>query len=299
MLQHDRVKLLFGPYRTPRCKMGGSLRCVMRERVKVAGLTDARIPWPYVPQPGGNGHRSLILCGDLVKAVRRESETAVAYWWGVSAQTVWKWRKALGVEKNTEGTIDLNRRWSPETVLNEEATRKRMESMKSPERAAKIAAARRGKPRPTHVIEALRKANTGKKASEEARRRMSEAHKRRGTIPPAMAGPLWTPEEDALLGTMPDKDVAERIGRTPTAVPAHRSDLGIPNFFKRKPPRKPPRWTPEKDVLLGTMPDSNPGTQAPLFADVGFLPAQKAQDSSVRWPVTNGSWSICCEESCC
>jgi hypothetical protein len=227
----------------------------MREEVRVAGLTDARIPWPYVPRSGGNGFRSLILCGDLVKAVRRESETAVAYWWGVSAQTVWKWRKALDVEKQTDGTVDLQRR-GIDDHFDADAIRKRIEATKRPERNAKIAAAKRGKPRAVHVIEALRKANTGKKASEETRRRMSEAHKLRGTIPPAMAGPLWTPEEDALLGTMPDKDVAERIGRTPTAVHAHRSDLGIPSFFMRKPPRKPPRWTPEKDALLGTMPDS-------------------------------------------
>jgi hypothetical protein len=199
MLKQERVKLLFGPYQMPKCKVGGRLRCAMRGKVTVAGLSDAPIQWPYVPQHGGNGHCSLILCGDLIRAVRRESETAVAYWWGISAQTVWKWRKALGVASQTEGTSDLLSRWAPETVLDEEVTRKRMKAMKSPERAAKIAAARRGKPRPQSVIEALRKANTGKTASEATRRKMSEAHKRRGAIPPAIGGPLWTKEEDALL----------------------------------------------------------------------------------------------------
>jgi transposase-like protein len=31
-------------------------------------------------------------------AIRRESNQAVAYWFGVSDQTVSKWRKALGVD---------------------------------------------------------------------------------------------------------------------------------------------------------------------------------------------------------
>jgi hypothetical protein len=113
MLEQERVKLLFGPYRTPKCKVGHRLRCVMRGKVTVAGLSDAPIQWPYVPQPGGNGYRSLILCGDLVRAVRRESEIAVMHWWSVSRHTVLKWRKALGVEKNTDGTRDLASRWAP------------------------------------------------------------------------------------------------------------------------------------------------------------------------------------------
>ena len=76
MLEQERVKLLFGPYRTPKCKVGRRLRCVMRGKVTVAGLSDAPIQWPYVPQPGGNGYRSLILCGDLIRAVRRDDAGA-------------------------------------------------------------------------------------------------------------------------------------------------------------------------------------------------------------------------------
>jgi hypothetical protein len=222
--------------------------------VTVAGLSDAPIQWPYVAQPGGNGYRSLILCGDLVRAVRRESEIAVMHWWGVSRHTVLKWRKALGVEKNTEGTRDLASRLAPETIQNAESTRKRMESLKSPERAAKIGAARRGIPLPQHVKEAIARAKTGSKATEQTRLKMSEAHKRRGTTPPGI--PLWTKEEHALLGTMPDKDVAERIGRPLGAVQARRYAFGVPNVKKRNPMSKPPRWTPKQDRLLGTMPDT-------------------------------------------
>jgi hypothetical protein len=48
MLEQERVKLLFGPYRTPKCKIGRHLRCVMRGKVTVAGLSVPRF----------NGHMS-------------------------------------------------------------------------------------------------------------------------------------------------------------------------------------------------------------------------------------------------
>jgi hypothetical protein len=102
-----------------------------------------------------------------------------------------------------------------------------------PERREKIAAAKRGKPRPQHVIEAVRQAHLGTHHSEETRRRMSEAHKRRGTRPPA-AGRPWTPEEDALLGTMPDSEVAQRTSRTPGAVAGRRVALDIDGFYRKR-----------------------------------------------------------------
>jgi hypothetical protein len=40
-------------------------------------------------------------------------------------------------------------------------------------------------------------------------------------------GPRWTAAELALLGTLPDAEVAERIGRTVGAVPCKRTTLGI------------------------------------------------------------------------
>ena len=86
---------------------------------------------------------------------------------------------------------------------------------------------------------------------------MSEAHKRRGTRPPAVDGPPWTPAEDALLGTMNDKDVAARIGRSEPAVSDSRYVLGVAAFTRPAPRGKQVTWTPAKDLLLGTMPDSN------------------------------------------
>jgi transposase-like protein len=111
MKAHDSASftLHFGPYRTPRCRIGTTLECEARGRtVVVAGISDAAIQWPYAKR---RGNRSLILCGDLIKAVALESETAVAHHWGVSASTVYTWRRALGVSRNTIGSVRLIRHY--------------------------------------------------------------------------------------------------------------------------------------------------------------------------------------------
>jgi hypothetical protein len=53
----------------------------------------------------------------------------------------------------------------------------------------------------------------------------------------------WTPEEDDLLGTMPDKKLARRLKRSYAAVSTRRLNKGIPpcNNPKRK------SWRPEDD----------------------------------------------------
>jgi hypothetical protein len=84
----------------------------------------------------------------------------------------------------------------------------------------------------------------------------SAVHHRRSRlgIPPPGAQGLartqvrpWLPEEEALLGTVPDAEVARRLGRPHTSVSAHRRHLGIAS------PQQ--RWTAEADALLGTIPD--------------------------------------------
>ncbi len=77
MHARDRTKLLAGPYRTPRCKIGGALRCAMRGKVVVCGIHEAPIQWPYTLRKKGGGRPMLILCGDLARAVQHESETAI------------------------------------------------------------------------------------------------------------------------------------------------------------------------------------------------------------------------------
>jgi len=173
MQDSERFKLLKGPYAAPRCEVRGFLRCRMRGKVRVTSISDAPIPWPCTR----NG--SPILCGDLVKAVRRESAEAVAHWFGVSAQTVCIWRNAVGVEQNNAGTIKLRRRLAPETCQSEQCKAKLTLALKSPERAAKIAAAKRGVPRPEHVRESIGESNTGKRPSKKSRKKMSESQKAR------------------------------------------------------------------------------------------------------------------------
>ena len=180
MLDAERFRLRFGPYRTPRFKYGAKVKDARRGEVKIVGLSDAPIPWPIAAKRGG---KSPVLFGALVRAVRRESNQAVAKAWGVSGQTVTAWRKALGIGPNTDGTSKLRSAHFHEPWARK-AQKKAWAKARDPQRRAKIAASRRGKPRPLHVVEAMRKAHLGKPLPAETRRKMSEAHKRRGSWPP-------------------------------------------------------------------------------------------------------------------
>jgi hypothetical protein len=231
MLPAIRFKLLFSPYKMPRCKIGGTLKCRRRGKVPVVAISDAPISWPMTRNRNGTGKPSLILCGDLVRAVKRESEIAVAHHWRVSRLTVWALRKTLGVGPYTRGTLQLHRDWFSEK-RDDAAMAKWSASLRSPERAAKIAAAKRGKPRPAHVQAMLRGMWLGKKHSKATRRKMSESQKRLGRI---INGRAWRPEEEALLGTDIDRAVAKALGRTWGAVCSRRERLGIPSFrLKRR-----------------------------------------------------------------
>jgi hypothetical protein len=46
MRQFDRVKLFFGPYRTPRFKLGTKVDCATRGEMVTVGLSDGRIQSP-------------------------------------------------------------------------------------------------------------------------------------------------------------------------------------------------------------------------------------------------------------
>lgn len=47
----------------------------------------------------------------------------------------------------------------------------------------------------------------------------------------------WTPEEDAILGTVPDREAARRLCRTVGSVRVRRSKLAIPAFRPKPAPR--------------------------------------------------------------
>ena len=104
--------------------------------------------------------------------MKNESNHAVCYWWGVTGQTVTLWRKALGIGRSNPGTSKLHAANYRDHVG--EAMRKAaLPTLRSPERRAKIAAAKLGKPRPD--VAERNKSKNGSVMSAESRRRMSEA----------------------------------------------------------------------------------------------------------------------------
>jgi len=222
---------LLGTYATPRFRYGASVVWQARGDVEIVGLTDAPIPWPI----GKRGrHKAIVLYGALVKAVQRESSLAIQHWFGVGPFTVWQLRKALGVDRNTEGTSRLFSEVAQTTPGIVAGLAKAHSKARDLERCAKIAAAQRGKPRPPGVLEAAweanrgrkHEANRGRKHTAEARQKMSAAHRQRGTKPPA-AGRAWTAEEDALVRQLDPAEVVARTGRTLPAVYTRRSQLGL------------------------------------------------------------------------
>jgi hypothetical protein len=136
---------LLGKYRTPRFRYGRKVLCEVRDEVTICGMTDAPIPWPV--GKGDAGRPSLVVFKDLVKAIRRESNQAVAHWWGVDVQTVSKWRRLLGVARANEGTHRLHSDYTQEPWAVR-AWAKAHAQARDPRHRAKIAAAKRGKPRP-------------------------------------------------------------------------------------------------------------------------------------------------------
>jgi hypothetical protein len=229
MLDADHCRLLFGPYKTPVFKYGDIVICERRGQVEIVGLSGGRIPWPVGKRRGA---KAIVLCGALKRAVRLESAVAVAYWWGVTPQTVTIWRRALAVLPSNAGTKALKGRilaWESGERMRELARLKD----RDPDRRAKIAAAKRGKCRPGHVVEAMRAGTIGRVQGEEERRKRSKTHKRRGTRPPTNA-PDWTDAEDELVRTLPAAEAARRTGRGLGAVYPRRHLLGVPDGRRRE-----------------------------------------------------------------
>ena len=176
MRDRDRFQLRFGPYRTPRYRLGQVVNCSARGQVTIVGTSRGKIPWPV-----GKTHRakSLVLFNDLERAVRREAAIAIMHWWGVCPSAVNKWRHALGIAgTNIEGSSALRRAHFAEPWA-EKTRQKAWSKARDPVRCEKISASKRGIPRPPGVREVLRQANLGKKRSDETRRKMREAHERR------------------------------------------------------------------------------------------------------------------------
>lgn len=103
MLARDRFKLRFAQYETPTFRYGARVWDEVCGWVKIVGLSNGRNPWPI----GKKEQKSLAVYRGLAQALRRESNQAVAYWWGIMGQTVTKWRTAIEVPTLTKGTLAL------------------------------------------------------------------------------------------------------------------------------------------------------------------------------------------------
>jgi hypothetical protein len=87
--------------------------------------------------------------------------------------------------------------------------------------------------------------------TEEERERCRQVNTEKGlaqNLVTGYHGPLWAPEDIALLGMVADEDVARQTSRTVEAVRQKREEMGIQNSAGN-------RWRPEEIALLGTMPD--------------------------------------------
>ena len=90
----DRFKLHRGPYKTPRFRIDQTVIDAIRGAVTIVGVTDGLIPWPIGKTKRA---KTLVMFRGLANALRNESNTAICHWWGVTDQTVTKWRNALGI----------------------------------------------------------------------------------------------------------------------------------------------------------------------------------------------------------
>jgi hypothetical protein len=163
MLDSERYRLLYGPYKPPKCRLGEKLFCEYRDReVRVKRITDAPIQWPAARR---SYRQAPIVCGDLVRAIRTESEIAVAYHWGVRYFTFWKWRQALDVPRMTNGSRRLVIEYAAEK-LSPEVRAKGRAAMARPDVRAKLSASKKGKPQHPNTIVACRQ--LGKRPKAEA-----------------------------------------------------------------------------------------------------------------------------------
>src|SRR5262245_18477932 len=103
---HDRFRLVFGPYQTPAFKDGQFVHCELRGSVIVRGLTSGPIPWPLGKRRPGARARFRIVTAGLVEALRREPAVAVAY--------LTQARRALAVPLSNEGTHRLRHDYAGE-----------------------------------------------------------------------------------------------------------------------------------------------------------------------------------------
>jgi len=168
-------QLLFWPYFAPIIGRGEEIEDVARGKfVRAGNMTDAPIPWPTDLRAG---KPTLIVTGDLVRAIKRESSEAIQHHWGVGGVTVYHWRKALGVGRITEGTLQRYRDIIADKLTPEAAQRGRDKIATDQVIRDRISASKRGKPAHPNTSAALLKA-AKKKKSDEHKAKIAESNRK-------------------------------------------------------------------------------------------------------------------------
>jgi hypothetical protein len=227
----ERCLLLYGPYEPPLVKRGFLVDAV-RGKVKFSYFTNAPIPWPKFKRQTKGGSGGFVLCGDLVRALTDEAASAIAYYWGVSHDTVTKWRRALelrGLNAGSRRLLEIG-----------------VKLAKRPESQAKRSARMRGKVLSrTHKSHLFAGMKAGWKERFEARR---DAYWRTGRFPKATKSDPWIPEEEKLLGKYTTADLVRVIGRTAKSIQTRRIFLDIRSLPSSR--RQP--WKESEIMTLGT-----------------------------------------------
>ena len=234
MAEAVSTALRFGPYSMPPgYAVGSRIHCERRKNETVVrSITDAPIPWFNARKLG---HPILILCGDLVRAVKLESVACIMHHWGVRDDTVRTWRRVLGVGRMTPGTLATYRALMPSKITAEIAASARATS-RQPSSREKMSVAKRGKPIHVNTRKALLLAAKRPK-SQSHREALSKTRRARGLRPPVNPG-LWSEPEDKRLGTAPDNEIAVELQRTIDSVRSRRTRLQIPYFRSQAKPKK-------------------------------------------------------------
>jgi hypothetical protein len=72
----DNCRLLHDPYRSPHLRVGDRAECLQPGNVFIQSSTDAHISRPLCLPVASKGHASLLLDGELARAVRTEAAAA-------------------------------------------------------------------------------------------------------------------------------------------------------------------------------------------------------------------------------